>query len=114
MSSEKESTFRRTGRIASGVTLALALIAFVLAFRGDQIPASIILTFALISLGVTWLSYRRYQSLRDVRWKQEIAGTEAELAQLLVDEKVNQVSTKRKTKGEQVLDQPEETPLAGQ
>ena len=109
MSSEKEPVFRRAGRIASGLTLALALIALVLALRGDQVPASIILAFALVSLAVTWLSYRRYQSLRAVRWKGEMAGTEAEMAQLLADEG-DHIRTKPKTKA----DQPEEKPLAGQ
>ena len=103
-SREQEATFRNAGRIASGVTVALGLIALVLAFRGDQVPASIVLTFALISLAVTWLSYRRYQSLRDERWQQELAGTEDELIQLLSPEERN--------KGKQGPDQAEETPLA--
>lgn len=111
-SREQEANFRRAGRIASGVTVALGIIALVLAFRGDQVPASIVLTFALISLVVTWLSYRRYQSLRDERWQQELASTEAELAQLLTPEERKQASTKRKKKGKQGHDQPEETPLA--
>ncbi len=96
------------------MSVALGIIALVLAFRGDQVPASITLTLALISLAVTWLSYRRYQSLRDVRWRQEIASTESELAQLLIDGEGSQVSTKRKIEGSRNPDQPEETPLAGQ
>ena len=94
----------RAGRIASGVTVALALIALILAFRGDQVLASVVLAIALISLAVTWLSYRRYQSFRGERWQQELAGTEDELTQLL--------SVEERTKGKQGPDQPEETPLA--
>lgn len=111
-SREQEATFRNAGRIASGVTVALGLIALVLAFRGDQVPASIVLTFALISLAVTWLSYRRYQSVRDERWQQELAGAEAELARLLTPGEHKRVSTKRKKKSKQGPDQAEETPLA--
>ncbi|MEO6458626.1 MAG: hypothetical protein ABIO92_10220 [Chloroflexia bacterium] len=111
-SREQEANFRRAGRIASGVTVALGLIALVLAFRGDQVPASIVLTFALISLAVTWLSYRRYQSLRGVRWKQELANTEAELGRLLASGERKQVGTRRKKKVKQDHDHPEETPLA--
>ena len=111
-SREKEATFRRAGRIASGVTVAFGIIALVLAFRGDQVPASVVLTLALISLAVTWLSYRRYQSLRDVRWKQEMAVTEAELAKLLTPTEGRLASPKRKKKGQRGSNQPEETPLA--
>jgi len=111
-SKEQEASFRRAGRIASGVTVALALIALILAFRGDQIPASIVLALALISLAVTWLSYKRYQSFRDERWQQELASTEDELVQLLTPEERNQASTKRKKKVKQGHDQSEETPLA--
>jgi len=114
MRSEQEATFRRAGRIASAVTVALALIALILAIRGDQIPASITLTLALVSLAVTWLSYRRYQSLRDLRWKDEMSGTEAELAQLLADEEDNRISAKSQTRVDQSTEQSEETPLAGQ
>ena len=112
MSSEKEAGFRRTGRIASGVSVAIGIIALVLALRGEQVLASIVLTLALISLAATWLTYRRYQSLRDVRWNQEMAGTEAELAQLLSDREDNQVGTKPKISANQNPDQPEEDPLA--
>ena len=102
--SEKEASFRRTGRIASGVTIGLALVALILAIRGDQVPASIALTFALLGLGVTWLSYRRYQALRDDRWQQELAGTEADLADLLTP--APSPSDNKKA------DNPEESPVA--
>ena len=96
------------------MTLALALIALILAVRGDQVPASVTLTLALISLAVTWISYRRYQSIRDVRWRQEMANTEAELSQLLTDGEGAQVGAKQQSKAGQNLDQSEEAPLAGQ
>ena len=110
-SREREADFRRAGRIASGVTVALGVMALVLAFRGDQVPASIVLTLALLSLAVTWLSYRRYQSVRYVRWQQELADTEAEMAQLLASEEREQGGTTL-MKESQSPDQPEETPLA--
>ena len=103
-SKEQEADFRRAGRIASGVTVALGVIALVLAYRGDQTLASVVLTLALLSLAFTWLSYRRYQSERDVRWQQELADTEAEMSQLLGSEEHKQ--------GSQRPDQPEETPVA--
>ena len=111
-SKEQEDNLRRTGRIASGVTVALGVIALILAFRGDKVPTSIVLTLALISLAVTWLSYRRYQSMRVVRWQQELASTEYELTELLTPEERNQASMKREKKGMQGLDQPEEAPIA--
>lgn len=113
MSTEKEAAFRRGGRIASGVTIALALIALVLAFRGDQTPASVVLALALVSLAVTWLSYRRYQSLRDNRWQQELARTEAEMSSLLNPEEDAQSMGSRDKKEGPAPDQAEETEVAG-
>ena len=86
-----ESTARFTFVAASGLSLFAVIASITLGMRDSQTPAALFLALAVVGAIVTWVSYRRYTSLRKERWAIELAKSENELNQVLNHTRMNMI-----------------------
>ena len=57
--------------------------------NGQQLWAIIALAVAIVSAGAAYFAYRRYSSIRERRWQEELQQTERRVSEMLDQEAVS-------------------------
>lgn len=78
-----ELAIRNTMATAVGVSMLAAIAAMALGLNGQQLWAIILWAVAIVAAVVAFIVYRRYSSLRAVRWQEELRESERRAAEML-------------------------------
>lgn len=78
-----EARVRTTMATAVAVSMLAAIAAMALGLNGQQLWAIIAWAVAVVAAVVAFVVYRRYSSLRAVRWQEELRESERRVADML-------------------------------